>query len=358
MDADLEEGASGCRASGVAATAVEEDLVNAEGNGTEKLVVPFWSNAKFRMQLAKLGTLDPADKGILKVEGKDGMGVGILCLEELCEALKDNMALRKLDFDNTQLGDQGVATLCGMLRVNTRVHKIDLQGCNVSDKGFENLVDVLIGRQINLKELYMSRNGITDEATGKILELCARYPGLKFYSGNTDITELRRSETSDAILKMTTAKYIAKMRQEEAALAAAAEDEEDSDDVQLIPPRETRRQGGDGASANVVREREAEEEEEDLPLRQRSKPSARTSRHAALLETSSSEGSDTPEKNSKKRSRLKRADSASSSSSDSLSSGSDDSFLDGPSVRRKGLNDSSANAAADSDSDKSCFIVT
>ena len=27
-------------------------------------------------------------------------------------------------------------------------------------------VDVLIGRQINLKELYMSRNGITDEATG------------------------------------------------------------------------------------------------------------------------------------------------------------------------------------------------
>ena len=26
------------------------------------------------------------------------------------QALKDNMALRKLDFDNTQLGDQGVAT--------------------------------------------------------------------------------------------------------------------------------------------------------------------------------------------------------------------------------------------------------
>ena len=38
-----------------------------EGNGTEKLIVPFQSNSKFRTQLEKLSTLDPADKGILKV---------------------------------------------------------------------------------------------------------------------------------------------------------------------------------------------------------------------------------------------------------------------------------------------------
>ena len=89
MDADLEEGASGCRASGVAATAVEEDLVNAEGNGTEKLVVPFWSNAKFRMQLAKLSTLDPADKGILKVAYcqlySRILVAGVLRLQRFCE---------------------------------------------------------------------------------------------------------------------------------------------------------------------------------------------------------------------------------------------------------------------------------
>ena len=41
--------------------------MNAEGNGTEKLVVPFKSNNKFRAQLEKLSSLDPSDKGILKV---------------------------------------------------------------------------------------------------------------------------------------------------------------------------------------------------------------------------------------------------------------------------------------------------
>ena len=173
--------------------------------------------------------------------------------------------------------------------------------------------------------------------------------------GNTGITERQRSETSDAILKMTTAKYIEKMREEAAASAAAAEDEEDSDDVQLIPSCETGRHGGkNSTSKSAARdEDEEEEEEEDLPLRQRSKLSARASRHVALLQTSSSEDSE-PGTTIRSRKRLRRASSASASSSCSFSSESDDSFLTGPSVKRSDIHSSTA---ADSDSDKSCYIV-
>jgi len=100
------------------------------------------------------------------------------------------------------------APVCEMLCVNTRVNKIDLQGCNVTDKGFDILVPAhwprtppstllqhsrevacqrthaqqprvrthvlglqvksLISREIKVKELYMSRNGITDQISGDL----------------------------------------------------------------------------------------------------------------------------------------------------------------------------------------------
>lgn len=176
---------------------------------------------------------------------------------------------------------------------------------------------------------------------------------LHHLQGNTEITERQRSETSDAILKMTTAKYIEKMREEAAASAPAAEDEQDSDDVQLIPSCETGRHGGkNSTSKSAARDEDEEEEEEDFPLPQRSKLSARASRHVALLQTSSSDDSE-PETTIRTRKRLRRASSASDSSSCSFSSESDDSFLTGPSVKRSDIHGSTA---ADSDSDKSCFI--
>ena len=62
-----------------------------EGSGTEYLRVPFNSTPRYRMQLEKLSARDPADKSILKVEGKDGMAVNLECFWELFEALKNNV---------------------------------------------------------------------------------------------------------------------------------------------------------------------------------------------------------------------------------------------------------------------------
>ena len=53
-------------------------------------------------------------------------------------------------------------------------------------------------RDIKMKEVYMSRNDITDAIADEIIHLCSYYPALKFYSGNTKVSESVRVITEEA----------------------------------------------------------------------------------------------------------------------------------------------------------------
>ncbi len=278
------------------------------GNGTFNLRVPPKNSAAYESQLKKLTSLDPSEKGILKVEGKDGMSISVARLEELCEVLTNNMALRKLDFDGTQIGDKGLETLCDMLRVNTKIDKIDLQGCSISDVGFKILVDALKVREIKMQELYMSRNDITDAIQDQVIDLCYNYPALKFYSGNTKVSENVRCLTEEAV-ETRIRSLILQKRAAESAAAAAEEEEED--ERPLI---------GDGEIGGAFAT------ERRIPLHSRS--CTPQDDIAATL-------------TAKKLSRLKRLPSSSSDSSSSSSSSSscdddsDHSFLDMPGEGRR-----------------------
>ena len=343
-----------------------------EGSGTEYLRVPFYSTPKYRTQLEKLSMRDPAEKGILKVEGKDGMAVNLACFWELCEALKNNLSLRKLDLDNTQIGNDGVMALSEMLRVNSRVHKLDLQGCKIDDKGFGVLVEALQARDIRMKELYMSRNDITDASVPSIVALCCRSPGLKFYSGNTLVSEVQRSLNEAVIERMTRQKLSNQTssnnregdddgseeeEEEEDDDDDVSEEEEDDDDIPLVlrntetpNQSEQSRHNVDALAHTSVARMEGESEEDDaiVFVGQRSSIIAqeRAARTRALSESSSSEDSDkqqhggtaaTQLRRKRRRRRVRRvagsgsrspnSSSSSSSSSSSPSSDSDASFL-------------------------------